>query len=162
EEVGDLARAAEWTEATARWADDGHPFAVFPGICRVHRAVALDSRGALAAAAREAERACDELLDVHIPNAATAFAELADIRRRLGDLAGAEAAFERAEQLTARPSAGLGMLRLAQGRVGPARMIVEQCLADAALPLARARLLPMVAQVAIAAGDLDAAAAAVT
>jgi ATP/maltotriose-dependent transcriptional regulator MalT len=162
EEVGDLARAAEWTEATARWADDGQPFAVFPGICRVHRALALDTRGALEDAAQEAERACGELLDIHIPNAAAAFAELGDIRRRLGDLAGAEAAYAQAEQLAARPSVGLAVLRLAQGRIGPARMIVDQCLEDAALPLARARLLPTVAQVAIAGGDLDAAAAAVT
>ena len=40
EEVGDLARAAEWTEMTARWAQ-AHPFAIFPGICRVHRATLL-------------------------------------------------------------------------------------------------------------------------
>jgi tetratricopeptide (TPR) repeat protein len=36
EELGDLDRAAEWTEATMRWAQQ-HPFAIFPGICRVHR-----------------------------------------------------------------------------------------------------------------------------
>jgi ATP/maltotriose-dependent transcriptional regulator MalT len=162
EEVGDLARAAEWTDATARWAGDGrHPFAVFPGVCRVHRALALDTRGALADAAREAERACDELLGIHVPNAAFAFAELGDIRRRLGDLAGAETAFARAEELTAQPCAGMALLRLAQGRVGPARAIVDRCLELAALPLARARLLPTFAQVAIAVGDLETAEVAV-
>ena len=40
EQLSDLARAAEWTAATARWAER-HPFAVFPGLCRVHHATTL-------------------------------------------------------------------------------------------------------------------------
>ena len=32
EELGDFRRAAEWTEATAAWAES-HPFAIFPGVC---------------------------------------------------------------------------------------------------------------------------------
>ncbi|MEY2454992.1 MAG: hypothetical protein QOK06_86, partial [Acidimicrobiaceae bacterium] len=33
EQLSDHGRAAEWTAATARWAER-HPFAVFPGLCR--------------------------------------------------------------------------------------------------------------------------------
>lgn len=33
EDLGDLRRAAYWTDATVRWSDR-HPFAVFPGLCR--------------------------------------------------------------------------------------------------------------------------------
>ena len=51
EDVGDLRRAAEWTDATARWAQQ-HPFAIFPGICRIHHAVVLDRQGALVDAER--------------------------------------------------------------------------------------------------------------
>ena len=160
-DLGDLRRAAEWTEETARWAE-GHPFAIFPGICRVHRAVALDTRGSLAEAEREAARACAELMDVHVPNAAAAFAEMGDIRRRLGDLAGAEEAFAKAEQLCGQPCAGLALLRLAQGRIAQARALIGRCFEGAAMPLARARLLPAIAQIAIADGDVDAAADAVT
>src|SRR5205807_7449558 len=64
---GDLDRAAEWTDATMQWAQQ-HPFAIFPGICRVHRAVVLKRRGALAEAEREALLASDELLHSHVPN----------------------------------------------------------------------------------------------
>jgi DNA-binding NarL/FixJ family response regulator len=161
EDLGDVRRAAEWTEATARWADEHSPFAVFPGICRVHRASTLRWRGALADAEREAVRACAELHDVHTPNAAAAYAEVGDIRRRLGDLEGAEEAFARAEELCGSACVGLALLRLAQGRVGAATAVVERCL-DAAGPhvSARARLLPARAQVAVAAGDLDTARAA--
>jgi DNA-binding CsgD family transcriptional regulator len=161
EELGDLCRAAEWTEATMTWAAQ-HPFAIFPGICRVHRAVVLDRRGALEDAEREATRACDELLDSHLPNAVTAYSEVGDIRRRLGDLERAEEAFARAEQLSGRACAGTALLRLAQGRLAEARRILYGCLAaDPPNRLGRSRLLPAAVQVALAADDLAGAEAAV-
>jgi ATP/maltotriose-dependent transcriptional regulator MalT len=159
EALGDVHRAAEWTDATSRWAND-HPFAFFPGICRVHRASALTWRGQLALAEQEAAKACNELLPVHIPNAGAAFAEVGDIRRRLGDLDGAEAAFAKAEELSGRSCPGLALLRLAQGRVDAAVRIIDICLHDSAWNrLARARVLPAHVQIRIAAGDLDTAAA---
>lgn len=154
EEVGDLRRAAEWTDATAQWAQQ-HPFAIFPGICRIHRSVVLERTGALADAEREARRACEELLGCHLPNAAAGFAQVGDLRRRLGDLDGAEEAFVRAEELSGRACAGTALLRLAQGRVDVAARIVAGCLAEQPPnPLARARVLPAVVQIAVAAGDL--------
>jgi ATP/maltotriose-dependent transcriptional regulator MalT len=156
EELGDLDRASEWTEATMRWAQD-HPFAIFPGICRVHRAVVLKRRGEFAAAEREALQACDELVGSHIGNSAVAHAEVGDIRRRLGQLDRAEEAFERSQALCGRPCAELALLRLAQGRTSSAMAIVSACLRDTTNRLARSSLLPIYAHVAIAADDLDAA-----
>ena len=161
EHLSDLKRAAEWTDATARWAQR-HPFAVFPGLCRVHHASALQWRGRWAEAEQEARRACRELTDLNVPNAAAAWAEIGDIRRRLGDLDGAETAFRRADDLCGQPRAGLALLRLAQGRVEVATTIIAAALDGArANRLARAKLLPAAAQIAIAAGDLDTAAAGV-
>jgi ATP/maltotriose-dependent transcriptional regulator MalT len=157
EELGDLRRAAEWTDATARWAQD-HPFAFFPGICRVHRASALGWRGHLELAEREAEQACTELVAIHLPNAAAAYAEVGDIRRRLGDLDGSETAFAKAEELSGRGCSGLALLRLAQGRIDAATRVIDDCLDEATWNrLARARVLPGHAQISIAAGALDAA-----
>jgi len=39
-ELGDLRRAAEWTEATLRWSE-AHPRAMWPGLCRVYRATGI-------------------------------------------------------------------------------------------------------------------------
>lgn len=156
EEVGDLDRAAEWTEATMQWAQQ-HPFAIFPGICRIHRAVVLKRRGSLAEAEREAAQACDELITSHVANSAAAFAEVGDIRRRIGDLERAEEAFDRAEQLCGRPCGELALLRLAQGRVDAAVSTITGCLHGTTNRLARSELLPLSVQVAIAAGDLAAA-----
>ncbi|HEX6392418.1 MAG TPA: LuxR C-terminal-related transcriptional regulator [Acidimicrobiales bacterium] len=154
EELGDLRRAAEWTEATATWAAQ-YPFAIFPGICRVHHAVVLERQGALEDAEREATRACTELLGSHLPNAAAAYAEVGDIRRRLGQLERAEEAFSQAKELCGRACAGAALLRLAQGRPEEARTIIAGCLADEpAGRLGRARLLPAAVQVAVAADDM--------
>jgi ATP/maltotriose-dependent transcriptional regulator MalT len=161
EELGDLRRSAEWTEAAASWAAR-YPFAIFPGICRVHRAVVLERRGALQDAEREATRACTELLESHLPNAAMAYAEVGDIRRRLGDLECSEEAFARAEELCGRACAGAALLRLAQRRLEEARQIIAGCLSDEAPNrLARARLLPAAVQIAVAADDLTRADAGV-
>jgi ATP/maltotriose-dependent transcriptional regulator MalT len=161
EELGDLARAAEWTTATARWAER-HPFAVFPGLCRVHHASALQWRGEWAEAEREAERARDELAEINLPNAAAAYAEIGDIRRRLGDLDAAEAAFAEADRLCSQPRAGLALLRLAQGQPDRATSIITDALEGATHNrLAGAKLLAARAQIAVALGDLATAAAAV-
>lgn len=157
EELGDMRRAAEWTEAAARWAQQ-HPFTIFPGICRVHRALVLGWRGDLAGAEREATQACAELIDIHGPNAAEAFATVGDIRRRLGDVDGAEAAFASAEELCGQPCSGLAMLRLDQGRLDEAASIIRRALDHRAWDrLGRAMLIPADVQISLALGDVAAA-----
>jgi ATP/maltotriose-dependent transcriptional regulator MalT len=117
----------------------------------------------LADAEREAVRACGELLSSHLPNAVAAYVEVGDIRRRLGDLAGAEDAFARAEELSGRTCAGAALLRLAQGQVDEARRIVTGCLVEQpANRPGRVELLRATVQIAVAAGDLDTAARCVT
>ena len=156
EELGDFDRAAEWTDATLRWAQQ-HPFAIFPGICRLHRAIVLKRRGVLDAAEEEAARACEELRESHVANSAAAWAEVGDIRRRLGQLDQAEGAFARSQEVSGAPCGGLALLRLAQGRIEEAMTIITSCVAQQTNPLGRVSLLPMLVQIAVGAGDLDAA-----
>jgi DNA-binding NarL/FixJ family response regulator len=161
EDVADLRRAAEWTDASRRWAAQ-HPFAVFPGLCRVKRADVLCWRGDWEEAEREARRACAELESFKVGSAGAAWAEIGEIRRRVGDLEGAEAAFERARELSAWPIAGMSLLRLAQNRIEEADVIVRDALrCESWNRLARARLLPAAVEIWITAGaPADAAAAA--
>jgi ATP/maltotriose-dependent transcriptional regulator MalT len=154
EALGDLRRAAEWSEATTRWAGQ-HPLAVFPGLCRVHLASSLRSRGEWDEAEEQAVRACAELATLNVTTAAAGYAEIGEIRRRIGDLDGAEDALRRAEQLSGQPQSGLALLRLAQGNVDAAVAIITRALDEITWDrLARARLLPARAQIAIAAGDM--------
>lgn len=161
EHLADHRRVAEWTAATTEWAEH-HPFAVFPGLCRVHHATVLQWRGDLAEAEVEARRACEELAGINLPNAAAAWAEIGDIRRRLGDLRGAAQAFAMADGLCPQPRAAVALLRLAEGDLDAASNIVSEALDNASWNrLGRAKVLPAVAQIALAAGDFAMAAAAV-
>jgi DNA-binding NarL/FixJ family response regulator len=160
EGLGDVRRAAEWTDATQRWSEH-HPLAMWPGICRVHRATVLQLRGDWAGAEREARRACDDLVGFHRPIAAAGYVEVGEIRRRLGDLDGAEEAFAKAEELCGHRSAGLALVRLAQRRIDVATSIITGMLADQPWnDLARGKLLPARVQIAVAAADFEAASAA--
>jgi ATP/maltotriose-dependent transcriptional regulator MalT len=160
EALGDLRRAAEWTDATIRWSEK-HPLAMWPGICRVHHAALLQLRGDWSAAEREARQACIELDGFHLPNVAAGYIEIGEIRRRLGDLDGADDAFTKAEELSGQQCAGLAVLRLAQGRVDVATSIITRMLAEQTWnQLARAKLLPARIQIAVAARDHATAAAA--
>lgn len=160
EELGDMARVIEWSEEATRWAT-AHGEAIFPGLCRVHRAEVLCHRGEFREAEIEAARACDELVEVHRPNAAAAYQTLGEIRRRLDDQVGAEAAFARAIELGGDAQPGLALLRLRQGRLVAAAAMIDRGLWERAQnPLRRAKLLPAQVEILLAAGEKDAAAAA--
>jgi len=157
DELGDFQRAAEWTEVGRQWAEN-HPFAVFPGLCRVHRAEVLRLRGDWAEAEEEARRAYAELCDVNVFNAGAAFYEIGEIRRRLGDFDAAEEAYRRADELGREPQPGFAFLRLAQGKIDAAASSISTALAELTWDrLARAKLLPAQVEIAVAGGNLPAA-----
>jgi DNA-binding CsgD family transcriptional regulator len=84
-----------------------------------------------------------------VGNVAAGYVEIGEIRRRLGDLDGAEAAFAQAEELCGQQSAGLALVRLAQRRVDTATAIITRMLADHTWNrLARGKLLPIRVQIA--------------
>lgn len=160
EELGDVKRAAEWTEAGMGWADEQGD-AVFPGLCRVHRAEVLNLRGDWHRAEAEARLACDELGEVNLGNAALGFHEVGEIRRRLGDLDRAEESFRRAEALGGPAQPGLALLHFDRGDSDAAASSISRAVSARATDrLGRAKLLPAQVQIAVATGDLETAATA--
>jgi hypothetical protein len=137
QELGDLRRASEWTEALRGWCDS-QPTSVFPGLCRVHRAEVMRLRGAWAEAEREAQQASDDLFETMPGFASEAMYQLGEIRREMGDLGGAELAFIRSSELGREPQPGLALLRLAQGKVEAAEAAVRRALGHEANRLVRA------------------------
>lgn len=157
-ELADLRRAAEWTRATARWCESMPGAGPFLGICRVHRAQVLQVQGDWRQAEREVRRVCDELAHFHLSIVGEAYYELGEVRRRRGDLAGAEAAFRDAHQRGRDPQPGLALLRLAQGNHKAAAASLDSFLAgEADDHLKRMRYVVARVEVAIAAGDLETA-----
>ena len=157
-EIADVRRAAEWAEAARAWSESIPSESLYPGLCRVNRAQVASLRGEWSLAEAESVLATEQLMITNPPLAAEALYETGDVRRRRGDLAGAEAAFERAHELGFQPQPGLGLLRLAQGKIDAALSALRSAVAaPSGNRLRTARLQWALAEAALAAGDLDAA-----
>jgi tetratricopeptide (TPR) repeat protein len=159
----DWHRAAEWTERADRWSER-ESVGFFPGVCRVHRAEILRYRGALHDAERDVLRGCELLTAASPAHSAQGFRELAEIRLRLGDLVGADAACRSVAALGLEPQPALAKLRLARGDAKGALASIERALADSS-PWHlgnHVNLLPAKVSIALAAGNNDAAKQALT
>jgi class 3 adenylate cyclase len=159
QDIGDYRRAAEWTETANRFCDK-LDVTGFPGACRIHRAEVLRLRGDWPAAEAQAIAACEELSDFDRSITASGHYEIGEIRRRRGDFAGAEEAYQISNEMGREPQPGLSLLRLAEGKVDAAVAGITRTLEDAHDPLFRLRRLPAQVEIAIAAGDLRTARAA--
>lgn len=156
QDLGDVRRAAEWTETANRFCDK-LDVSGFPGACRIHRAEVLRMRGDWPAAEAQAIAACEELQDFDRSITAFGHYEIAEIRRRRGDFDGAEEAYQVSNELGRRPQPGLSLLRLAEGKVDAAVAGISRALQETADPLMRLRHLPAQVDIVIAAGDLKTA-----
>jgi DNA-binding CsgD family transcriptional regulator len=162
-ELADLRRAWSWVQATSRWLETLPAAATYPGMCRVHRAQVLQTAGDWEGSEAEAARACAELADVAVLSAAEGHYQLGELARLRGRPAAAEEFYRHAHQLGRHPQPGLALLRLRQGRADAAAASIRTALlAEPTNQLIRARLRIAHAEIALAVGDLAAAAEAVT
>jgi hypothetical protein len=161
--------AEQWTQAMERWA---HTNAIgsLHGRCRVHRAEILRLRGECDAAEHEASAACEELRPYLRRELGWPLNELGRIRLQRGDVAGAETAFREAHACGWDTQPGLALVHLANKEIELAADSIRYALEHpSSVPskeqppntqLRRAPLLDAQVEIAIAAGDVSAAAAA--
>ena len=161
-EIADVRRADQWSEAARVWCETLPPESPFPGMCRINRAEVARLRGAWPEAEAEATRASEELMGFDPMGAAQAIYETGEIRRRIGNLAGAEECFARAREIGFDPQPGLALLRSAQGNTDAALKALQVAVtAVGESRLQRARLLAALVDVAIEVPDLETATEAV-
>lgn len=151
-----LDRSREWTEALSNWCGSQPQLVQFNGICLLHRAEIMELNGAWQESIAEARRAARSLAHA-IGNETTAGAayQEAEIHRLRGEFAAAEELYRAASRLGLEPQPGMALLRLMQGRAGQAAATIRRVLGMTKAPLSRARLLPALIEIMIAAGAVE-------
>ena len=121
----------------------------------MHRAELIHLSGDHEQAEAEALAAIKDMADIDVFVVADGFYEIGEIRRRRGDLAGAEEAYERAHAIGRDPQPGMALLRCAQGKTEAACSSIAAALAGTGENrLARAPLLGAQVEIALAAGNV--------
>ena len=156
-----LDRCREWTAVLSSWCESQPQMVAFNGVCMVHRVEVMELNGQWDAAQQEAQRACQRVAQTPDPFAGpAAHYQKAEMHRLRGELDEAEAEYLEAHRLGREPQPGMSLLRLAQGRGEVALASIRRALAAPGEPLQRARLLPAMVEIALAAAELEGAAAA--
>lgn len=161
QQLFDLHRAQEWTSALNRWCEAQPDLVPFRGECLLYRAELLQLHGAWQEASMEARQAHDQLTRPPVdPAAGAALYQQAELHRLRGDAKRANEAYHEGAAYGHSTEPGLALLRLQQGNVVAAVGSIRRALDEAKDPLARPRLLDASVEIALAAGNLDAAEAA--
>ncbi|TDD21545.1 helix-turn-helix transcriptional regulator [Kribbella turkmenica] len=156
--VYELRRAEEWTAAMGRWCDAQPDLGNFTGECKVRRAELKQLRGAWADARQDLAGVSTS--DVDLWAAGCAAYVRGDIDRLQGRCDDADAHFVEAGRLGYDPQPGLALLRLQQGSVQAATAMIRRCVSESQDDAKRVEVLFAATEILLAAGDLEAAAAA--
>ena len=161
EEAFDARRAQQWTKALTRWSEEQPQLVAFTGRCLTHRAGIMQLHGAWREALEEA-RLARERCEQAMNRAATgqALYQQGELHRLQGAVAAAEEAYREASRYGREPQPGLALLRLQQGDVAAAAAAIRRVVGEATQPMRRAGLLPVYAEIMLAAGDAEEARAA--
>jgi DNA-binding CsgD family transcriptional regulator len=158
QQVYALGRAREWTSALTKWCEERPQMVSFTGVCLAHRAEILQLDGAWEEALIEAKRACERCGQAgNRGAAAAAFYQCAEVHRLKGEFAAAEEAYRSVSQAGGEPQPGLALLRAAQGRLEAAGAAMRRAVRASADRMQRARLLPALVEIMLAADELEAA-----
>ena len=160
---GDYVRAEEWTEEAERWMNS-NSVSGYTGACQVHRAELKLLHGLWQDAEQESRRAVVELERFRIVDyQGSAHYAIGEVRRRMGDLETAEREFQEAYSMGHDAQPGISLLMLDRGDAEGALASIESAAIrrDAVAEdkawrgPSRARLLPALVEIAIAAGDVE-------
>jgi len=158
QEIFDIGRAQEWTDALTAWCDRQPESMPYRGSCLVFRAELLTFHGAWAIAEAEARKAHERLLGPPPePGLGEARYRQAELHRLRGEIEAAETGYRDAAALGQATEPGLALLRLAQGRPDAAGAMIGRALGELTDPVQRARMLGPAVEIALAGGDAAAA-----
>jgi DNA-binding NarL/FixJ family response regulator len=156
EEVYEVRRAREWTDALKRWWEQQPDLLAFTGRCLVHRAQLLRLQGAWPDVLEETGRANRRFeKSMNRDAAARACYLQGEVHRLRGDFAAAEAAYRKSSELGLEPQPGWSLLRLAQGKADAAAASIRRAVGETSDRLQLAGLLPAHVEIMLEIDDLD-------
>lgn len=158
QEIGAIDRMCQWTSGLQTWCEVQPGPTPFAGNCALHHAQVLTLHGSWTEAIEEFDTARERCVEQGLPlTAGYAEQERGDLLRLRGDLAGAEAAYQRSAELGCDPQPGLAHLWLGRGQKDAAAAAVRRCLAETTVPVRRVHLLPGAIEILLGVGDLESA-----
>lgn len=158
QEMFDLRRAREWTDALTQWCDSQPGLVPFRGQCQIYRAEVMQLRGNWQDALQAAFDAERRLSGPPMHPAVGAACYLqGELHRLRGAVSDADEAFRRAEECGRRPEPGRALLRLAQGRTAAAVTAIRHALDESRDDASRAPLLASAVEIFTAVDDATAA-----
>ena len=157
-EVFDVRRTREWTTALSHWCEAQPQLVMYRGLCFVHRAEIMALHGDWSDALDELEDALMRLADpVGSPELGESLYLRGELHRLRGEFKDSREAFRQANELGREPQPGLALLRLAEGRVDASMAAIRRVLQEAEDPISRSRVLGPYVEIALAAGEVQAA-----
>jgi ATP/maltotriose-dependent transcriptional regulator MalT len=161
QEIDDYRRMTDWTRMLTHWCDEQPDLVAFTGQSAVHRAQIMRVHGAWPDALEELELAQARYESQELgPAIGEVHYERGEVLRLQGEFDAAATAYEAAAEVGDDPQPGQLLLWLSVGRVDAAVATARRLLDETPDPVHRSRLLSAVAEVFIAGGDLEGAAAA--
>ncbi|MET4622597.1 DNA-binding NarL/FixJ family response regulator [Arthrobacter sp. 2762] len=143
-EMADFARMRAWTDALATWCAGLSQSFMYSGISRVHELQLLGTEGNWEQVEAEMPHEAERLRNAHGWIAADGYCELGEVRRRRGDVVGAESAFALARGLGLDAQPGRALLLADAGKTEAAIEALRAALADRGTLGRAGLLLPLV------------------
>ncbi len=154
--LGDLSRMKTWTTAMEKWCEGPEVSASWYGTtCEIHKWQLLSATADYRELEERLVKALAAIEDFHAPTAGEGYYELGDLRRRLGDIDGARAAFTRSRQIGFDPLPGEALLRCQLGEDAAAANDLRMRMDAEEDAIGRIRLLPAAVEIALARDRID-------
>ena len=157
--LGDMNRMKTWTAAMEKWCEGPEVAASWYGTtCEIHKWQLLSATSDYLELEQRVVGALAAIEDFHAATAGEGHSELGDLRRRMGDIDGARAAFARSREIGWEPQPGEALLRCQLGEAAGAANDLRMQMDAEQDPISRIRLLPAAVEIALARNRVDEAA----